>query len=81
MENPKIRIESDGIRTYVYLDGKEVKHCTSLNFHANVDNGVYVQWNGTMLTEDENGHLIIENDEIVTKEFHYDSRKVGDSDA
>lgn len=75
MDNPKIRIESDGIRTIVYLDGKEVERCMSLNFHANVENGVHVQWSGTRQKEDENGHLIIENDKISTEEFRYDSHK------
>lgn len=73
MDNPKIKIESDGMRTFVYLDGKEIKHGTSINFHADVENGIHVQWNGTKHKEDENGHLIIENDEVATEEFCYDS--------
>lgn len=75
MDNPKIRIESDGMRTVVYIDGKKIERCTSLDFHANVDNGINIYWNGTMQKEDENGHLIIENDEIATEEFHYDSNE------
>jgi hypothetical protein len=75
MDSPKIRIESDGMRTVVYIDGKKIERCTSLDFHANVDNGIRVYWNGTTQKEDENGHLIIENDEIATEEFHYDSNE------
>ena len=73
MENPKIRIESDGMRTIAYLDGKEIKRCTSLDFHADSEGSIHVWWNGITQKEDENGHLIIENDEIVTEEFHYDN--------
>ncbi len=75
MENPKIKIESDGIRTIVYLDGKKVERCTSINFHADVEDSIRAQWSGTTQKEDENGHLIIENDEIATEEFHYDSHE------
>lgn len=75
MDNPKIKIESDGICTKVYLDGEKIKNCTSINFHADVENGIHVQWNGTKHKEDENGHLIIENDEIAAEEFHYDNKE------
>ena len=75
MDNPKIKIESDGIRTVVYIDGKKIERCTSLDFHANVDNGIHVCWNGKTQKEDESGHLIIENDEIATEEFRYDSNE------
>lgn len=33
MENPKIRIESDGIITEVYYMGEEIKACTSVEFN------------------------------------------------
>lgn len=75
MDNPKIKIESDGVRTEVYLDGEKVDSCTSLNFHATVENGIHVTWNGTKHKKDESGHLIVENDEIMTEEFCYDSHK------
>lgn len=75
MDNPKIRIESDGIRAIVYLDGKKVKHCTSIDFYGSVDGDIHIQWSGTTKKEDENGHLIIENDEIATEKFHYDSKE------
>lgn len=80
MKNPKIKIESDGITAIVYLDGKEIP-CTSIDFHGDVENGLYIEWHGTMVKRDENGITCVENDEVVTEEFHYDSRKVGDSDA
>lgn len=73
MDSPKIKIESDGIRAEVYIDGKEVKRCTSIDFHGYVDGGVHIQWSGTTQKEDKSGHLIIENDEIATEEFHYDN--------
>lgn len=75
MDNPKIKIESDGMRTVVYIDGKKIERCTSLDFRANVDNGIHVCWNGKTQKEDEGGHLIIENDEIATEEFRYDSNE------
>lgn len=73
MERPKIRIESDGMRTFVYIDGKEVKGGTSIKFQASAKDGLRVQWNGTFQKKDENGNLIIENNEIKEEEFHYDS--------
>jgi hypothetical protein len=36
MENPKIRIESDGIITKVYYMGEEIKACTSVGFSHEV---------------------------------------------
>ena len=75
MDNPKIRIESDGICTEVYLDGKRVNSCITLDFHATVEDGIHVTWNGAKHKKDENGKLVIENDDIVTEEFHYDSKE------
>jgi hypothetical protein len=37
MNNPKIRIESDGKKTEVYINGKEVKRATMVDFHFNHD--------------------------------------------
>lgn len=34
MENPKVRIESDGHITEVYIDGKKVDRATMIDFHA-----------------------------------------------
>lgn len=75
MKTLKIKIESDGISTVVYLDGKKVERCTEINFHADVENNIHVQWSGKTQKEDENGHLIVENDKIVTEEFHYDNQE------
>lgn len=74
MDNPKIRIESDGITTKVYLDGKKIR-CTSIDFHGDVDNGLHIKWDGTFLKEDANGVVYTLNDEIATEEFHYDSNE------
>lgn len=76
MERPTIRIESDGIRTHVYLDGKKIKNCTSLNFCASAKDGIRVHWSGTIQKEDKNGKLIIKDNEIEEEEFRYDSREV-----
>lgn len=74
MDNPKIRIESDGHFTEVYLDGKKVR-CTSLDFHGDVGESIHIKWDGVMQKRDEKGDPIIENHEVVTEEFHYDSHK------
>lgn len=78
--NPKIKIESDGDKAHIYFDGKEIP-CTSIDFHGDVENGLHIEWHGTMNKYDGNGMPYVKDDEIVTEEFHYDSRKVGDSDA
>lgn len=74
MDNPKIRVESDGSFAEVYLDGEKVK-CTSLDFHGDVENGLRFKRDGVMQKIDENGDPIIENGKVATEEFHYDSRK------
>ena len=73
MDNPKIRIESDGVTAVVYLNGEKIR-CTSLDFHGDADeNRIYIKWDGTMQIADENGNPIIRNGMLVTEEFHYDS--------
>ncbi len=74
MKNPKIKIESDGITTIVYLNGEEIK-CKQLDFHGDVENGLHIKWDGVMCKSDENGMTLIENDEVVTEKFHYDSHE------
>jgi hypothetical protein len=37
MENPKIRIESDGEHAEVYLDGKQVEKVLSVEFSQSVE--------------------------------------------
>ena len=72
MENPKIRIESDGDITVVYIDGKRVK-TRNIEFSAKLtkDSDRAVMWKGDFLKTDENGNAVIENDDIVTEEFGY----------
>lgn len=74
MDNPKIRIESNGICTEVYLDGKKIR-CTQLDFHGDLEGGLHFNWKGVMQKLDENGRPYVENDEIVTEKFHYDSNE------
>lgn len=74
MDNPKIRIESDGHFAEVYLNGKKVR-CTSLDFHGDVEESIHIKWDGVMQKLDENGMPYVENDEVATEEFHYDSHK------
>lgn len=74
MENPKIRIESDGNFAEVYLDGKKSR-CTSLDFHGKVDDILHIAWSGVMQKTDEKGDPVIENGKVATEEFHYDNRK------
>lgn len=74
MDNPKIRIESDGNFAEVYLDGKKVR-CVSLDFHGDVENGLHFKWDGAMQKTDEKGEPVIENGKVVTEEFRYDNRK------
>lgn len=73
MDNPKIKIESDGLRTEVWINGEKVKNCTQLDFHADVADGFHVKWSGKTNKCDESGRLCIENDEIVKEEFCYDN--------
>jgi len=65
MENPKIRIESDGkIITQVYIDGEKVNQATmcDLHFHAEVGEVSCVV---ERLKTDEHGKVIHINDKIV----------------
>lgn len=74
MENPRIKIESNGVCTEVSLDGKKIS-CTQVDFHADVADGLHVEWEGIMHKLDKDGHMCIENNDIVTEKFHYDSHK------
>lgn len=65
MQNPKIRIESDGHVTEVWIDGEKVsKNATMLdfNFHAEPLQ-VYCEIEKYKL--DKDGNKIIENDEML----------------
>lgn len=74
MDNPKIRIESDGHFAEVYLDGEKIR-CASLDFHGAVGDDIHIKWDGVMQKLNENGDPRIENGEVATEEFHYDKRK------
>ncbi len=74
MENPKIKIESDGVTAIVYLNGEKIK-CTQLDFHGDIKNGLHIKWDGVMQKLNENGTVCVENDEVVTEKFHYDSHE------
>lgn len=37
MENPSIKIESDGVKTEIYLDGKQIKGVKSVEFTQDVE--------------------------------------------
>lgn len=74
MDNPKIRIESDGHFAEVYIDGEKVR-CTSLDFHGAVGDDIHIKWDGVMQKLNGNGDPRIENGEVATEEFHYDNRK------
>ncbi len=72
----KIRIESDGQTATVYLDGKLIRGTLlDFSFHGDVEHGIHIKWDGTMQKLDENGRSYVENDEVVTERFHYDSNE------
>lgn len=76
IENPKIMIVSDGDITILHLNGEHVRgEATDFLFHADVKTGRVVKFDGVIQNKDENGHAIIENDEIARQKFHYDSRE------
>lgn len=67
MENPKVRIESDGIITQVFIDGKKVERVTMVRFLAEVAGTAECTYE--TLLKDESGKLVIANDKVV-KETH-----------
>lgn len=75
MDNPKIRIESDGNSVELYLNGKKVKSkLIDFRFHANAKRQkTSIEWGGLIAVESESGNPIIKHDEIVTENFYYDS--------
>lgn len=74
MDNPKIRIESDGVTAVVYLNGERIKSpLLDFSFHGDVENGVCIKWSGVLYKLDKNGNTYVENNEIATEKFHYDS--------
>lgn len=76
IENPKIMIVSDGDITILHLNGEHVRgESVDFLFHADVDYGRIVRFDGVIQKKDENGHPVIENDEVARQKFHYDSRE------
>lgn len=74
IENPKIMIVSDGDITILHLNGEHVKgYAVDFSFHADVETGRVVKFDGIILEKDENGNLFARNDEIARQKFHYDS--------
>ncbi len=73
---PKISIESDGITAMIYLNGEKIRSpLIDFSFHGDVENGIHIKWDGVIYNLDENGMTLIENNEIVTEKFHYDSHE------
>lgn len=76
MDNPKIRIESDGNTAIIHLDGKRIRwQLLDFSFHGDIEHGIHIKWDGVKQRLDESGNPYVENDEVATEEFHYDNRK------
>lgn len=75
MDNPKIRIESDGNAVEICIDGKLIAQCVSIDFHADAECGHHIKWNGIMNKLNESGQPYVENGTIAEEEFHYDSQE------
>jgi len=64
MENPKIRIESNGHITEVWIDGQKVEKATMADFEFHAEPfEVYCELQKYQL--DENGFPIVNNDELL----------------
>ena len=62
MENPKIRIESDGHITEVWIDGQKVEKATMADFEFHAEPWeVYCELEKYQL--DKDGEIIVKNDE------------------
>lgn len=70
MDNPNIRIESDGITTAVHLNGKHIR-TKELNFHADSKDGLNIRWDGILVKENKDGEALIQNEDFVTEKFSY----------
>ena len=68
MENPKIRIESDGLVTEVYFEGEKIeKACLAdFVFHAEP---MQVVCEVEKIKLDENGEIIFDGDEVVKEKL------------
>lgn len=71
MENPKVRIESDGQKTEVYINGEKVKTGTMIDFHFRhdvFDDEPYrVTCALTQNVFNDDGLVVIKDNEIVTQ--------------
>jgi hypothetical protein len=66
MNNPKIRIESDGNKTEVYIDGQKIENGTNVDFHAGPVNLEHnVQCTVMRYKTDADGKHVIENGSLV----------------
>lgn len=79
MDNPKIKIESDGNFAELYLNGKKVgSRLIDFRFHADMQRGkVNIEWGGLLIVKDEKGNTVIKHDDILKENFYYDSNDKG----
>lgn len=64
MDNPKIRIESDGHITEVWIDGEKVEKATMADFEFHAEPfKVYCELEKYQL--DKDGEIIVKNDELL----------------
>ena len=68
MDNPKLRIESDGHITEVYIDGKKVNRATMADFHFHAEPNI-AEFKYEKYVTDSNGKLLLRNNKSV-KENH-----------
>ena len=61
MKNPKLRIESDGEITEVYIDGKKVEKATMADFHFHAEPG-YVECEVERILLDVDGSIRLNKD-------------------
>ena len=66
MENPKIRIESNGYITEVYFNGKKIENARLLDFIFHAE-PLEVLCEAKKVKLDENGEVVFDGDEVVTE--------------
>lgn len=75
MDNPKIKIESDGITASVHINGEPVS-CVAVDFHGDVEDDINIKWDATCVKRNEDGTTIVsEIDKIEYQKFSYDSKE------
>ena len=68
MENPKIKIESDGKYVHVWVDGEEIKDIVQMDFHASAnEKGVDIICSYWKHVRTEGGRLLVLNNELITE--------------